>query len=299
MDQQREQILRQLQELVDKGAKPEDSEQLFQVIRQALNLRPVPHELLRTLLHQHMKAAQKTITPESLAERERLMRAHWDEYTRPSQNALDSQHPVGAAACAIRAALPEFSERTDDMRLDFDTALRRMKGEEKQIRLPPGFAEGRPVSYLHLAHGLLIQDEDGSAHTQYELLQRKASKKELGAIWRQGVRVSDVLVLSWQRPKPLELRAVKAMLRRVARAVVPTTPVFFTRYDEPRYRSGLRMRLGEVRIPGATGGLLEPWPGMPAEVDVASVQLYLESWASVRSGAAVELARLSLPSFEA
>jgi hypothetical protein len=97
MDQQREEILRQLQELVEKGA---DSEQLFQVMRQALNF-VRPHDLLRQLLRKHVEDGRKAASPESLAEGERLVREHWDESTRPSRNALDPEHPVGAAACAI------------------------------------------------------------------------------------------------------------------------------------------------------------------------------------------------------
>jgi len=295
MNQQREQVLRQLQELVEKGA---DSEQLFQVMRQALRLRPVPHDLLRTLLQRQVEAKRKAASPESLAKGERLVREYWDEYTRPSKNALDPEHPVGAAPCAIRAALPEFEERTADVYPDFETAVRRVKGQEKQIPLPPGFAEGRPVSYLHLGRGLLIQDDDGSIHTQYELFESKMSRGELEATWKRGFRISDVLVLSWLRPRPLELRHVEALLRRVSEAVIPKTSVFFTSYDEPRYRSGLRMQLGDLHIPGATGGILEAWPGMPDDVEVASAQLYLESWASARGGQVIELAKPSFPSFE-
>jgi hypothetical protein len=295
MDEQREQILRQLQELVEKGA---DEQQLFEVMRQALSLRPVPHDLLRTLMQRRLEAAQQTIPPETQAQRERLAREHWDEYTRPSKEALDAQHPVGAAACAIRAALPEFEERTLDVRLDFDAVLRRMKGQEQPTTLPPGFAEGRPVSYWHLGRGLLIQDDDGSVCTQYELLPRKASRADLETTWKRGFRISDVLVLSWLRPKPLEVRDVESLLRRIGEAVIPQVPISFTSYDEPRYRSGLRMQIDALPIPGATGGVLESWPGIPDDAEVASVRLYLEAWASARSGRAVELAKPSLPWLE-
>ena len=294
MDQQREEILRQLRELVEKGA---DSEELFQVIRQALNLRPVPDDLLRQLLRKHAEAGRKAASPESFAERERLMREHWDEFTRPSSNALDPEHSVGAAACAIRAALPEFEERTAEVHPDFDTALRRLQGQETQAALPPGFAEGRPVSYLHFGRGLLIEDENGSVHTQHELLRSKASMKELQATWKRGFRITDVLMLSWLRPRPLELRAVEALLRRLAEAVLPKTPVSFTPYDEPRYRAGLRLQIGDLPIPGATGGIIESWPGIPDAAEVASVRLYLESWAWARSGQVIELAKPPLPLF--
>jgi hypothetical protein len=291
MSQQRDEILRQLQELVEKGA---DSQQLFEVMQQALRLRPVPHDLLRTLLQRRIETAQRTVAPEVRAQREQLVREHWDEYTRPSKNALDPQHPVGAVVGAIRAALPEFEERPD-VYPDFDAMMRRMKGQEKPISLPPGFAEGRPVSYWHLGRGLLIQDEDGSVYTQYELWSSKTSREDFEATWRRGFRISDVLVLSWLRPRPLELRDVEALLRRVSDAVVPTISASFTSYDEPRYRSGLRMQLGDLPVPGATGGTLEPWPGMPDDAEIAGVQLYLEAWAAARSGQTVALAKPPLP----
>jgi predicted DNA-binding protein (UPF0251 family) len=95
MNQEREQILQQLGDLIDKGG---DSDAVYRVMREAIVMRPVPHDLLQTLMRRQVEAAQKTISPESLAERERLVREHWDEYTRPSKNALDPEHPVGAAA---------------------------------------------------------------------------------------------------------------------------------------------------------------------------------------------------------
>ncbi len=292
MDPTREQVLQQLRELIDKGG---DADAIHRVMREALGLRPVPQDLLRALLQKRVAAAEKALSPQAVAERQRLVREHWDEFTRPSPNALDPEHPVGAAVHALRAALPEFEERPGDVYPDFDTVLRRVKGEAKPVPLPPGFAEGRPVSYLHLGRGMLIQDQDGSARTQFELLRGNASREELERVWRRGLRVSDVLVLSWLRPKPLELREVEALLRRLSEAVAPGVPVSFTSYEEPRYRAALRMQIADLHIPGATGGILDGVAWIPDDADVASVLLYLEAWASTRSGQTIGLAELPFP----
>jgi len=61
-------------------------------------------------------------------------------------------------------------------------------------------------------------------------------------------------------------------------------------YEEPRYRAALRMQLGDDPIPAAVGGVLNRWSILPEGVWVASVNVYLEPWASTRSGQVVELA---------
>jgi len=292
MNSQRVHVLRRLQDLIDNGG---DSDAVYQVMRDALALRPVPQDLVRKLMQQRIAAARENVPPEASAERERLVRKHWDEFNRPSRQSLDPEHPVGAAAAAILTALREFEERTDAP-LDFETAARLLKGQTPEPRpLPPGFAEGRPVSYVRRTRGLLIRDADGSVQTQFDLFHRKADRQALETTWRQGVRISDVLVLSWLRAKPLELRDVEALLHRLAGAVVPGQAMSFSSYEEPRYRLGLRMQLGGLRIPAATGGILNPWPGVPEDVEVASVLIYLEAWATARSGQEIALAELPFP----
>jgi hypothetical protein len=267
-------------------------------MREALALRPVPHDLLRTLLQRQGKAGHETVPPEERAKKEELIRRHWDELTHPSPRATDARHPVGSAANAIKAALPEFQERPA-AHLDFEAAKRWLKEPREPVSVPPEFAEGRPVSYWRVAHGLLIQGEDGSVYTQFELLQNKASRQDLETAFRHGFRISDVLNLTWLRPKPLELRDVEALLRRLADAVLSDTPIAFAPYDEPRYRSALRMRLGDLPVPGATGGILNLGPGTPpGDVELAHVRLYLESWAWAHSGQAVSLAELPFPLFD-
>jgi len=294
MDEQREEVLRQPQDLIDKGG---DSDAVYKVMREALDLRPIPHDLLRTLLQRRVKAGHEAVSPEESARKEDLVRRHWDEFTRPSPRAMDVQHPVGATANAIKAALPEFQERPVP-HLDFEAVKRWVREQREPASLPPEFAEGRSLSYWRAGRGLLFQDEDGSVYTPFELLRKKASRQDMETAWRRGFRISDVLTLSWLRPKPLELHDVEALLRRLAEAVLPGTPISFAPYDEPQYRSALRMQLGDVPIPGATGGILNPWPGLPNDVDLANVRLYLESWAWARSGQAISLAELPFPLFD-
>lgn len=289
MSSQRERVLQRLQDLIDRGG---DSDVVFQTMRDAFALRPVPQELLRRLMQQRFAAARENVPPEVRAEKERLCREHWDELTRPSHRSLDPGHPAGAAAAAILAALPEFEERTD-AQPDFETAARWLKEQTPEPRpLPPGFAEGRPVSYIRRARGMVIQDADGSVHTPFELLCGKADRQTLRATCRHGIRISDVFVLSWLRTKPLELRDVEAFLRRLASAVLPGQAMSFASYEEPCYRSALRMQLGDVCIPATAGGILNPWPGVPEDVEVASVLIYLEAWATARSGREIALTEL-------
>ena len=54
------------------------------------------------------------------------------------------------------------------------------------------------------------------------------------------------------------------------------------------------MELAGHAIPAATGGVLNPWSILPEGTYVASVTIYLEPWASIRSGQAIELMEGSL-----
>jgi hypothetical protein len=58
------------------------------------------------------------------------------------------------------------------------------------------------------------------------------------------------------------------------------------------------MQFGDNPIPAAIGGVLDSWRGLPPGLHVASVAIYLEAWASARSGQVVELAKgTPFPSF--
>ncbi|MEN6577772.1 MAG: hypothetical protein ABFD90_15620 [Phycisphaerales bacterium] len=84
---------------------------------------------------------------------------------------------------------------------------------------------------------------------------------------------------------------MEGLLRRLAEQVVPKTPVRFCPYEEPRYRAALRMQSGDNPIPAAIGGVHHRWSILPEGVQVASVGIHLEPWASARTGQVVELAR--------
>ncbi|MHC4574106.1 MAG: RNA polymerase sigma factor [Planctomycetota bacterium] len=105
-DPQREGILRQLTDAMKEGP---GSEGFYQAMRQAFRLRPVPRDMFREVLQRHWakKQAKGPMTPE----KQQMLREALGRIYAPSQRARDPNHPVGAAANAIRAALTEFSKR--------------------------------------------------------------------------------------------------------------------------------------------------------------------------------------------
>ncbi len=292
----REQILQQLSDAANEGIK---SEKFYQAIRRALRLRPVPDKLLKEIMKKHWapKRAGTPLPPD----KERRLRQMVTRTYGPSPRAQDPNHPVGAVANTIRAALPEFQPwQIDWSAVDFSRMVQEIsQGDEKALSVlrPPGFIEGPQDSYISATRAFLVQDEDSSLCTPYELMQRKDSVEALKTQIKQGKRLSDALNLLWKSSEPLELRAVENLLRRLAGAVVPQTPARFHAYEEPRFRAALRMQLGDNPIPAAIGGVLNHLPGLPDNVTVASVDVYLEPWATARSGQAVELADFSLFDF--
>ena len=295
MNPKREQILRQLSDAADEGIQ---SETFYQAMRGALRLRPVPNELLKEILKKHWAARleKASMTPE----KERKARELLARIYGPSQRAQDPNHPVGAVAGAIRAALPEFREwQIDWSRVDVSRMVQDIsEGNEKALSFlrPPGLIEGSQESYISAMRAFLVQDEDGSLRTPYELMQRKDSVGALRTQIKQGKHLSDVLSLLWKKSEPLELRAVENLLRRLSEAIIPQTPAHFYPHEEPRFRAALRMQLGGNPIPAAIGGVLSHLPGLPDDVTVACVEVYLEPWAAARTGQAVELTDVpSLP----
>ncbi len=195
---------------------------------------------------------------------------------------------MGAAANAIRAALPEFRPwQVDLSQVDLSAATQRLfdnRAEALSYMLPPGFAEEPRGAFISGERALLIRDEDGAVLTMGELLGKKTTREAFTERMRAGGCMSDALCLLWKQPEPLELRAVEELLRRLSDQVTPGTPVQFRSYEEPRYRAALRMQFGDNPIPAAIGGVLNRWSILPEGVSVASVGIYLEPWASVRSG---------------
>ena len=187
MDPKREQILQQLRNFAEKGG---DTEEFIEVMRQAWSLRPPPWELLRKVRQQHWgKMASRLKQDESNVQQLRQFMARW---SGPSERAQDPDDPVGAAARAIRAALPEFQ--------------------------------------------------------------------------------------TWQ-----------------VEAVVPETQARFHSHEEPQYRAALRLQLADIRIPAALGGVYYPWPEIPEGTGSAHLRIFLEPWATARSGRTVEMAVFTFP----
>lgn len=296
MNAKREQILQQLKDAADEGIQ---SETFFQAMRQALRLRPVPHEMLRKVMQKHWAEKLKKL-PMPPAKEHKLREALRRIYS-PSERARDSNHPVGAAANAIRSALPEFEPWQIDLsNVDLSQAARQMfegKGEAFSFLKPPGFADGSEGTYITASRAWLVRDEEDHFCTSYELMQRKASVKEFKEQMHLRNKFSDTLFLWKKQSETLELRVIEDLLRRLSERVVPETPVRFCPYEEPRYRTGLRMQLGDNPIPAAIGGIHIPWPGLPEGACFASVLIYLEPWAAARSGQIIELADFSLSDF--
>jgi RNA polymerase sigma factor (sigma-70 family) len=242
MNAKREQILRQLKDASKDGI---HSEAFFQAMRQALSLRPVPDGLLKEVMQKHW--AQKLKDKPMEPERERMLRDGLGRIYSASERAQDPNHPVGAVANAIRAALPEFQQWQVDMsEVDLSRMARHMfdgKGEAFSLMGPPGFSANSPGSYISSLNAWLIQDQDGSIRTSFEIMQSKGTRDTMITQMKQGGRLSDALSLLWKETESLELRAVEELLRRLSDAIVPDTPASFCPYEEPRYRAALRMQL--------------------------------------------------------
>lgn len=291
MNAKRQQILRQLQEASKAGIQ---SETFFQAMRQALNLRPLPNKLLRKVMQKHWaKKTRKPLGPE----KEGMLRKALGRAYSASERARDPNHPVGAAANAIRAVLPEFQYwQVDWSEADIDGMVKNMfsiKADPFLSMRPSGFDTDAPGSFISPIRTLLIYDEDDSVHTLFEIMQNKETRNSMFSQMKQGGRLSDAMSLLLKRAEPLELRVVEELLRRLSNEIVPNVQVSFRSYDEPRYRAGLRMQLGDNPVPAAVGGVQSHWPGLPDGIAVASVLIYLEPWAAAKSGEIVELANFS------
>ena len=292
----REQILQQLKDASQEGL---HSETFFQAMRQALSLRPAPTDLLEKVMQERLANLAKKLKKLHLeSEAERSTRVKLGRIYAASARARDPNHPVGSAANAIRAALPEYQPwQVDWSEVDLSGMVRQMFDGEGDPNLPmgpPGFNTDVAGSYIHSLCAWLIQGEDGLLRTSSEILQNNDIGDSIRSQLKQGGRLSDALSLLLKRTEPLELRAIEALLRRLAHEIVPNTALSFCSYKEPRCRAGLRMQLGDNLVPAALGGVLNPRPGLP---DVASILICLEPWATAQSGEAVELVDFSLFDF--
>jgi len=220
-------------------------------------------------------------------------REMYDRLYQPSQRVLDPDHAVGKIARAIRVALPEFKEWQINASKAAEKLVQALSGNFESLNLPPGFDKGTPRSYIYTTRGSLIQAKDGSMYTMYELIRNKDTKDLNDAEFISNGRLSDALALMWMKSEVIELYAVEKLLRRLSKAVVPQMNTCFSPYEEPRYRSALRMQFENITIPAAIGGVLNPWPNMPEGVSAAGIQIYLESWATAKTGQTIELSELS------
>jgi len=247
-------------------------------------------------LHWAPKLEKAALDPEKNREMRKVLSLAYSA----SERARDPNHPVGAVTGAIRAALPEFQPwQPDTSQIDYYKVARRMFEGKGSFSMPPNFAEESSASYVTAMRAWLVQDSDGSVCTTSELMQKKATREEMHTQMSQGQKFSDTLRLFWKRPEPIELRAVEDMLRRLSEAIIPKTLVRFTACDESHYRAALRMQLADNPIPAAIGGVHNPHPllGLSDGTGVVSVLIYLEPWATAKSGEAVELADFSLLDF--
>ena len=281
--------INRLKNLIDR-ADEGDTEPLYQALRAALALRPAPNELIGEFIRRRVESAGDSKASSGAKDFNELVRASAQQLARPSDRSSDTNHPVGSVAAGIRRALPEFEEWTLDLG-EAAAHLLAFTGEHRdrlQATLPPGFAEGRPGAFIRATRALLLPSESGSVRTTYQLLQDSADQQTFRAGMKRAC-FSDVLDLTWMVAGSLELRSVQELLERVSAAVVPGVPIRFAHYDEPRYRSALRLQLGDVSAPAATGGVLAEWPGRPPGVDAALLRIFLEPWATVQTGHVVEL----------
>jgi RNA polymerase sigma factor (sigma-70 family) len=254
--------------------------EVYEALRESLALRPPPRELVDVLLKDRIPVPEERM-------RDLAQRA-----LHPSERSLDPAHPVGAISQAIRKALPEFQ----DWQLDGEAAVRFLtfQGEHRdrlKIVLPPGFAEGKPGSYIRATRAIVQWGAGARSRSIYEHLEASPSAEAFVA-GAAGMRMSDVVDLTWMAHGSIELRSVQDLLERLSSAVLPGVQIRFSSYSEPRYRAALQLEAGGDSTRAALGGVLAPWPGRPENVDAAHIRIFLEPWASIRSGQPVEVEAL-------
>jgi hypothetical protein len=268
-------------------------------MRRAGEMRPVPDDIRYEIKKQRdvflKEHGQRPLPPD----RERVLRKALKRIHSASERALDLAHPVGAAAAAIREALAGFRPWQIDLsQVDFSKVAWRM-GENRSKALsylfPGDFYEASPGAYVSGERALLVVDEDGAVCRVSEIIRRKATRKAFTEQIQTGAGISDILSLLWKQAESIDLASIEAMLRRLCEAVVPGLPIRFTAYEEPHYRNAVRMQLGDFAIPAAIGGVLRPWSELPKSFHAASIAIYLEPWASARSGQIIGLAEYASP----
>jgi hypothetical protein len=253
---------------------------VYEGLRNALALRPPPRELLDLMRTQMPDPA--SVPAERVRKAARL-------FTGPSPRALDSEHPIGKMAAAIRAALPEFRDWAPDADEFATQFLATMSGRSAHVYLePPGFAEGVPGAYLRATRALIY----APAGSTYEIIQANPRPEDFQTALRSA-QLSDVLDLVWMVPGTLELKVVQELLDRLCAVVLPQHELRFSPYEEPRYRAALQATTANgPRL--AHGGVLNPWSGVAPTAGAAQVRLFLEAFVAAATGEAVPLERVTL-----
>jgi len=274
MDREREQTIRRLKELIDKD---EDLHDFQEAVRLGLSLHPPPVELLDALrkrwLHKGVTALKQD------KGREQMFRRMMQRFHGPSERVQDPNHPIGAVAHAIRAALPEYQE----YRLETKQVVQSMLAESKNVPRPPALAEGRPGSFLNVTRGVLMRHADGTVPSMRQFLARKLPRDAGAGKVDMHMCISDVVDLFCNQTDGVELRAVEILLEHLHTALAPNASSRILSYDHPHYRAALLLHLGDIVLPAAFGGVLYRRPEMPQGIGSMHVRLYLESWATART----------------
>ena len=295
MGAERKREIQRVRELFDKAGNGE-ADSMYRAFRAVLALRPAPKDLVSEFMRRRLEFAGRPDEGDAFTTR---IRETARRLSGASERASDPDHPVGAAAARIRQALPPFQEWTLDVAAAAAHLLSSPGDDRDRLKsiMPPGFAEGRPGAFLRASRGLVLAAPEanaGSVRTTYQLLQDSPDS----AAFRAGLaaaRVSDVLDFTWMVVDPIELRSVQELLEQLTASVLPRAATRFVQYDEPRYRSALRLHIADEVAPAAIGGVLAGWQGCPPGVDAAHVRFFLEPWATVQSGQAIDFDRLPLP----
>ncbi len=277
MDTQREEIIQQLQAFVEQGG---GKKTMAKLMHQGLGLHPAPIELLQKVVRKHMQAGVAELQKDPA--KQQWFNRTMQQFHGPSARALDPQHPVGAVVEAIRAACPECQDWPMSPAPTVASIREYLEQPKSGQGWPPGFAEGRPGSYIRMTRGLLLMRPDGSIATMGELLpdSKQADDRTF---------VSDTLNVHWLRNDALDLHTLETWLRRVAAEVLPETSVRFQPLEVPMFRSILRMEFEGQIIPAVVGGVRQPLPEQSRGCDIALLTFHLEAWATIHSGRPVEL----------
>lgn len=265
-------------------------EERYGLGRELLMMRPVPAELLASLVH-----------GASFSPARQRFAAHL--LTRTRGPLLMDPGRAGAVARALRAALGDFADWSFDVR----SALQAWSQTPQHVlapdltrtarAMPSPFAAGQPAGrYVSVSRGLLAGRREDAVTDLWEVVRRSESVSSLQSAARQ-LWLSDVLDVWWVASGALELSDVEAWVTALAQKVVPTGQTRFALHTGPRYRRALRLTFLGDRRPAAIGGVLASRVASPeAEgIDAVHVRLYVEPWAQAQTRERVPLEPVRLP----